>query len=89
MYEQVFRGDLAGLLDWINADPMHQKGEFVLMVDGHEEETESEAINSSSEELLTILLDELPVKQAAAIAAKITGRKKNELYRLAMELKGK
>ncbi|WP_299879070.1 16S rRNA (cytidine(1402)-2'-O)-methyltransferase [uncultured Cocleimonas sp.] len=89
LYEQVFRGDLEGLLDWINADPMHQKGEFVLMVDGHEEETDSEAINSSSEELLTILLDELPVKQAAAIASKITGRKKNELYRLAMELKGK
>ncbi len=44
-------------------------------------------INSSSEELLTILLDELPVKQASALAAKITGRKKNELYRLAMTLK--
>ena len=87
MYEQVFRGDLENLLNWINADPMHQKGEFVLMVDGHKEETDSEAINSSSEELLTILLDELPVKQAAAIASKITGRKKNELYRLAMTLK--
>jgi 16S rRNA (cytidine1402-2'-O)-methyltransferase len=89
LYEQVFRGDLEGLLDWINADPMHQKGEFVLMVDGHEEETDSEAINSSSEELLVILLDELPVKQAAAIASKITGRKKNELYRLAMTIKNK
>jgi len=89
MYEQIFRGEMHALQDWISADAMHQKGEFVLMVEGYAEETESDAINSSSEELLKILLDELPVKQAAAIATKITGRKKNELYRLAMELKGK
>ncbi len=89
MYEQVFRGNMLELQTWISADAMHQKGEFVLIVEGHAEETESDAINSSSEQLLKILLEELPVKQTAAIAAKITGRKKNELYRLAMELKGK
>lgn len=87
MYEQVYRGNLEGLNEWINADPMHLKGEFVLMLEGHEKETESDAINSSTEELLKILLDELPVKQAATIAVKITGKKKNELYKLAMKLK--
>ncbi|MEH6456092.1 MAG: 16S rRNA (cytidine(1402)-2'-O)-methyltransferase [Cocleimonas sp.] len=89
LYEQIFRGSLNGLNDWINADPMHQKGEFVLMLEGHIEETDSDALQRTSEELLTILLDELPVKQAASIASKITGRKKNELYRLAMSLKSK
>ena len=87
LYEQVFRGNLAELDVWINADPMHQKGEFVLMLEGHAEETDSDALQRTSEELLTILLDELPVKQAASIAAKITGRKKNELYRQAMAIK--
>lgn len=87
LYEQVFRGNLAQLNEWINDDPMHQKGEFVLMVSGHEEQTDDEAIEASSSELLTILVEELPIKQAASIAAKITGRKKNELYRLAMTLK--
>ena len=87
LYEQVFRGNLAQLNEWINADPMHQKGEFVLMVEGHEEQTDDELIERSSTDLLKILLDELPVKQAASLAAKITGRKKNELYRLAMTLK--
>ncbi len=89
LYEQVFRGNLEKLNEWINADPMHQKGEFVLMVEGHEEQTDDEEIEASSLELLTILTDELPVKQAASLAAKITGRKKNELYRLAMSLKKK
>ncbi len=89
MFEQVYRGDLAGLQVWINESHLHQKGEFVLMVAGHIEETESDEINSSTEDLLKILVDELPVKQAASLASKITGRKKNELYKQAMALKGK
>lgn len=93
MFEQVYRGDLAGLQQWISEDDtpqkVRQKGEFVLMIAGHIEDTKSDEINSSTEELLKILVDELPVKQAAGLAAKITGRKKNELYRQAMALKGK
>ena len=87
LYEQIFRGNLAELNEWINADPIHQKGEFVLMVEGHQEQSDLDEIETSSKQLLSVLLEELPVKQSASIAAKITGRKKNELYRLAMELK--
>jgi 16S rRNA (cytidine1402-2'-O)-methyltransferase len=89
MFEQVYRRDLAGLQVWINERHLHQKAEFVLMVAGHIEEAESDEINSSTEDLLKILVDELPVKQAAGLASKITGRKKNELYKQAMALKGK
>ena len=89
MFEEVYRGDLLGLQQWISESPMHQKGEFVLMIAGHIDETESDEINSSTEDLLKILVDELPVKQAASLASKITGRKKNELYKQAMALKGK
>jgi len=95
MFEQVYRGDVGGLQQWISEDTtpqtgpqkVRQKGEFVLMVAGHIDKTESDEINSSTEVLLQILVDELPVKQAAGLAAKITGRKKNELYRQAMLLK--
>jgi 16S rRNA (cytidine1402-2'-O)-methyltransferase len=66
---------------------MHQKGEFVLMLHGSEKQTESDEVESTTQELLTILLEELPVKQAATLAAKITGKKKNELYRQAMVIK--
>jgi 16S rRNA (cytidine1402-2'-O)-methyltransferase len=37
--------------------------------------------------VLGILLEELPVSQAAALAAKITGLKKNKLYDFALSLK--
>ncbi len=91
MYEQVYRGNLAGLHQWIQEDDspqkVHQKGEFVLMVAGHIDDADSEEVNSSIEDLLKILVEELPVKQAAGLAAKITGRKKNELYKQAMGLK--
>jgi len=36
---------------------------------------------------LELLLDEVPVKQAVALAAKLTGGKRNELYKLALQLK--
>ena len=91
LYEEVYRGDLAGLDQWISKDEssqkVRQKGEFVLMISGHIEEIESDVVNCSTEALLQILLDELPVKQAAGLASKITGRKKNELYKQAMILK--
>ncbi len=87
MFEQTYRGDLAGLQAWIEADPMHQKGEFVLMLAGQVQEKSSDEQSIATENLLKILVDELPVKQAASLAAKITGRKKNELYKLAMSLK--
>jgi len=87
LYEQVFRGELAQLQEWISADPMHKKGEFVLMVEGYPKETETDQLKGSTEDLLKILVEELPVKQAAKIASQITGKKKNELYKQAMKLK--
>lgn len=87
MYEQVFRGDLESLHTWISANSNHQRGEFVIVLAGYIEEKNSEIINASTETLLKVLVDELPVKQAANLAAKITGQKKNHLYRLAMALK--
>lgn len=88
MYEQVYRGDLKSLQDWIVADPTHQKGEFVLMVAAYEEDdTNHEEITTTTEDLLKILIEELPIKQAASLAANITGQKKNALYRRAMALK--
>jgi 16S rRNA (cytidine1402-2'-O)-methyltransferase len=61
------------------------KGEFVLIIEGAKEDRD--ALMTDAARALEILLEDLPVKQAAALAAKITGARKNELYDLALKLR--
>ena len=86
---ETVQGDvLDELIPWVEADENQRKGEFVVLVQGAEAR-EDTGIDSESERILLILLKDLPVKQAAALAASITGFKKNALYQFALELKDK
>lgn len=87
IYESVLTNDLAGLIQYFDEHPHSLRGEFVILVDGIEEE-ESESKEVKSENVLDVLLEELPLKQAAALASKITGERKNVLYKLALAKKG-
>lgn len=72
---------------WLAADVHRGKGEFVLVVEGVDAAAlASEAVDV--EKTLKALLDELPLKQAVALAVKITGGSRNELYQRALEMKG-
>ena len=84
---ETLRGDrLDNLCAWVNEDANQRKGEAVLLVRGADlQETDETRIET--EKVLAVLLEELPVKQAAQLAAKITGGKKNALYQLALEMK--
>jgi 16S rRNA (cytidine1402-2'-O)-methyltransferase len=86
LHESIHALPLGEAQGWLEADPMRQKGEFVLIVSGaaktvHEAEGESERI------LKLLLAEDLPVKQAARLAAAITGAPKNALYAQALELR--
>lgn len=85
LFEEIHRCTMAEVMDWINSDPNHKKGEFVLLVEGAP--PVSEDLNTESQRVLSILMKELPVSAAASLAAKITGDKKNRLYELALQLK--
>jgi len=85
-FETVRSGTLTELSEWVNRDPHQQLGEFVILIHGVPRE-EREAVDEEAERVLRILLGELPVSQAAALAAKITGLKKNRLYEYALNLK--
>lgn len=86
-FETVRRGALAELLTWMEADEQQQRGEFVLVVQGALPR-DSNASAVDAEQVLRILLEELPVKQAASLAARICGEKKNRLYEMALAIKG-
>jgi 16S rRNA (cytidine1402-2'-O)-methyltransferase len=85
LFECVHRCTLSEAPAWLAADGNRQKGEFVLLI-----EAAPVALDDSAEgeRVLQILLAELSIKQASALAAQITGQKKNALYERALALKG-
>lgn len=85
-FETFYSGTLEQTLEWMQADSNQQRGEFVLVLAGAPEKEDEEAAAVSAEKVLKVLLAELPVKQAAALCAKITGQKKNALYQQALAL---
>ena len=81
-FETIIPATLGELHAKVQADENQRKGEFVLVVAGAQR---SDAIlDSETEKTLKILMSELPLRQAAALAAKITGQKKNLLYDTAL-----
>ena len=86
-FETVRQYSLTEMLAWVKADPDQQRGEIVLVLEGMPDMA-VEQDWTEADRVLGILLSELPVKQAAALAASITGHKKNALYERALILKG-
>jgi 16S rRNA (cytidine1402-2'-O)-methyltransferase len=85
LFEEIHRCTLAEAPAWIAADPHREKGEYVLLVEGAP--AAADADEAEADRILAILLAELPVRQAASLAAQITGQKKNALYDKALRMK--
>lgn len=85
-FETIKGIPLGELRDWVASDSNQQRGECVLLLAGWEA-PEAEGIDAESLRVLDLLLSELPVKRAAALAAEITGVRKNLLYQAALERK--
>lgn len=81
-FETIYTAHLSDLQQWLLGDPMRQKGEFVVIVQGQSEVKKPS--ECSEERVLSVLQRELPLKQAVALAAQITGQPKNKLYKAAL-----
>lgn len=79
---------LAELRAWVESDSNQQRGECVLVLGGWQAPQGEDAVDANTLRVLRLLLAELPVKRAAAVAAEITGVRKNVLYPLALQEKG-
>ncbi|HAD30779.1 MULTISPECIES: 16S rRNA (cytidine(1402)-2'-O)-methyltransferase [unclassified Methylophaga] len=87
MFETIVTLPLAELVDVVINDANHQKGEIVLLVEGQAAVVDSD--EAEEVRVLQILLDEVSLKQAAAITASILGIKKNKAYEMALKLQQK
>lgn len=76
-------GDAA---DQVREDPDMQKGEFVIVLEGKAEKATDEALSAEQLRILSILLQTVSVRDAAQMAADITGVRRETLYREALRL---
>jgi 16S rRNA (cytidine1402-2'-O)-methyltransferase len=84
LHEQCVRSTLGELRQRIAGGDIPLKGEFVLAVAGADAR---EAPAVDVDRMLTLLAASLSAKEAARIAAELTGQKKNALYDRIVELK--
>lgn len=85
LFEEIHRCPLSEAAAWLAADAHRQKGEYVILLEGAMTAVDADVVEA--ERVLAILLAECSVKQAAALAAQITGQKKNALYEMALRMK--
>jgi 16S rRNA (cytidine1402-2'-O)-methyltransferase len=85
LFEEIHRCPLGDALAWVKADANRERGEFVVLLEGAAARDDEDDVEA--ERILRILLAECPVKQAANLAAQITGRKKNALYDRALQIR--
>lgn len=83
-FESIHVSTLAQTVSWLQADANRRRGEFVVLVEGA---AASVADSGKGRATLELLLEELPVKKAVDLAVKLTGGRRNELYKLALTLK--
>jgi 16S rRNA (cytidine1402-2'-O)-methyltransferase len=84
-FETTYSGTLAQLSEAAERDNDMTRGEIVIVVSGAPATDVVQEIDS--DRLLRVLREELPPSQAAKIAARITGRKRSELYEVPGEKK--
>lgn len=86
-FETIYGGSTQQVADWVAADTNQQRGEIVLLVRGADRKAET-GIDAEAERVMGVLLEELSVKQASVLGAKLTGVKKKLLYQWALDRQG-
>ena len=88
-FETIHRVSLAEAPAWLEADENNSRGDFVLVLSAPAatDTSDDDAKELALKNTLAILLAELPVKQAVALAVQLTGEKKNRVYDLALLMK--
>ena len=81
-HEQITRDNLFNIKSKIETTEIKNKGEFVIILEGNRDDSikDSEILRINK-----ILRDKISSKDAISLTSKITGKKKNEIYKLVHE----
>ncbi len=88
-FEELRSATLGEHAAWLAAHADRCRGEFVVLVGGSRAPAlDEDARDAEIERTLRVLLEGIPLKQAVDIAVKLTGEKKNRVYRAAVRIDG-
>jgi 16S rRNA (cytidine1402-2'-O)-methyltransferase len=92
MHETIYRGSLGELIAQADTDVDFGRGEIGLLIaaappKSDDDDHGADGHGGALDRVLNVLLAELPLKQAARLAAQITGVRDNEAYKRALQLK--
>lgn len=87
-FETIRLGTLSSLVEWSSGDSDQQRGEMVIIVSGFEKQNKNE-LSAEEKRIMRVLLEELPLSQAAAIGSKLLGMGKKNLYGYGLRQKNK
>jgi 16S rRNA (cytidine1402-2'-O)-methyltransferase len=87
-FETIVTAPAADLPAWLAADANRSRGEFVLVLHAVPAVAAADdGLPAEAERLLRPLLRDLPLKQAVALAAELSGAPRNALYQRALALR--
>jgi 16S rRNA (cytidine1402-2'-O)-methyltransferase len=86
VFETVYRGTLDELAEQARGDANFSRGEITMVVEGAPRAAAGDAPRIQLDSTLRVLLTELSPSKAAALAARLTGAKRNDAYARALEL---
>lgn len=87
VFETIRRSTLGELREWVRQQPVSAvAGEFVVLVQGVSAKAPAVDVDEA-QRVLRVLLANLPLKQAVALTAQITGHKRRALYQEALALR--
>lgn len=84
-FETIHGDCLDHLCEWVQADANQQKGEYVILIAGNDAHLDRDMI--PRQHIINVLIQHFPTKQAAKLAAEITGESQRDLYQGMLELK--
>ena len=84
LHETLYRSELYKIKKILLDSDFGMKGEFVIIIDGYEEES-GDILIEEEKRILGILMEKLDRKLALQIASEILKKKRNEIYKIKMK----
>lgn len=88
-FEQVHTLAAKDAAHWLAQDPVRLKGEFVVLIQPAESNSEQDTAQQGLAILQRLLAENISLKSAVKIAAELSGQSRNALYDIALSLQEK